>query len=65
MSVMAQAVHNGWYSFAAMMQAHPPLPDTPYEPLFGKITHIPDAYRVAIPALAHLGDEGMPYAGCR
>jgi hypothetical protein len=52
--VMAQAVHNGWYSFANMMQAHPPPPGTPYEPLFGKVAHIPDAYRVAIPALAHL-----------
>jgi hypothetical protein len=51
---MAQAVHNGWYSLAKMMQAYPPPPDTPYEPLFGKIAHIPDAYRVALPALAHL-----------
>jgi hypothetical protein len=52
--VMAQAVHNGWYEFARMMQIFPPPPGMPYEPLFGKVIHIPDAYRVAIPALAHL-----------
>lgn len=52
--VLTQAVHNAWFILAATMQEHPPAPGTPYTPLFEYEAHIPNAYRVAVPALAHL-----------
>jgi hypothetical protein len=55
--VMAHAVHTGWFVTEYEMRVHPPRVGTPYTPLFESSTHLPDAYRVAMPALGRLAME--------
>lgn len=52
--VMAHAVHAGWFTTAYEMQVHPPATVALYTPLFERATHLPDAYRVAMPSLGQL-----------
>ncbi|MGF7183683.1 hypothetical protein [Tunturiibacter psychrotolerans] len=49
--VMARAVHAGWFETATNTRLHPPPVGTPYTPLFDRPSHLPDAYRVLMPAL--------------
>ena len=52
--VMAHAVHSGWFMTAYETRVHPPPAGTPYTPLFETPSHLPDAYRIAMPALGQL-----------
>lgn len=49
--VMAHAVHTGWVVSEDEIRVHPPKEGTPFTPLFQASTHLPDAYRMAMPAL--------------
>jgi hypothetical protein len=49
--VMAHAVHTGWFVSEHEIRVHPPKEGTPFTPLFEDSTHVPDAYRMAMPAL--------------
>jgi len=51
---MAHAVHTGWFMTEYERRVHPPQAGTPYTPLFETSTHLPDAYRIAMPALGRL-----------
>ena len=51
---MAHAVHTGWFVIAYELRVHPPPAGTSYTPLFETPSELPEAYRIAMPALGRL-----------